>query len=132
MVLLQRTNFGSALSAEQKDEKLREGRKAVEKALALDPNSARAHLVEGLLHRVLGDIAQSARANETAVALDRNLPMAQSNLGSALMFLGEPEKAVPWIEQALRLDPLGLHIGVVQMNLGRAYVLQRRSDLALE
>ena len=132
VILLQRTNFGSALSPEQKDEKLQEGRKAVEKALALDPKSARAHLVEGLLHRVLGDIAQSARANEAAVALDRNLTMAQSNLGSALMFLGEPEKAVPWIEQALRLDPLGPHIGVVQMNLGRAYVLQRRSDLAIE
>ena len=110
--MLQRLNFGSALLAEQKDEKLREGRNAVEKALAIDPNSAHAHLAEGILYRVLGNNAESARANEVAIALDRNLVIAHEGVGIALIHLGEPEKATPWIEQAMRLDPLGPSIAI--------------------
>ena len=131
-ILLQRISFGSALLPKQQDEKLREGRKAVENALALDLNSARAHLAQGLLYRVLGNPAESARANEAAIALDRNLALAHSNFGIALMYLGEPEKAIPWIEKAMRLDPLGPQIATMQAMMGRAYFLQRRSDLALE
>ena len=130
--MLQRLNFGSALLAEQKDEKLREGRNAVEKALAIDPNSTHAHLAEGILYRVLGNNAESARANEVAIALDRNLVIAHEGVGIALIHLGEPEKATPWIEQAMRLDPLGPSIAIQKANMGRAYFLQRRSDLAIE
>jgi TolB-like protein/tetratricopeptide (TPR) repeat protein len=131
-ILVQRTSFGSALLAEQKEEKLREGREAVEKALALGPKNARAHLAEGHLYRALGNPAESARANEAAIALDRNLTLAHSNVGIALIYLGEPEKAIPWIEQALRLDPLGPHIAIQQANMGRAYFLLGQSDLAIE
>ena len=131
-ILVVRINFGSALSAEQKGEKLREGRKAIEKALALDPKNARAHQAEGLLYRALNNNAEAARANEAAIALDRNLALAHSNVGMALIYLGEPEKAIPWIEQAMRLDPLGPQIGIMQAIMGRAYFLQRQSDLALE
>ena len=131
-ILMQRTNFGSILLSEQKDEKLREGRKAVEKAIALDSKSARAHLAEGVLYRVLGNNAASARAMEAAVALDRNLAIAHAGVGIALIHVGEPEKAIPWIEQAMRLDPLGPQIDIHQANMGRAYFLQRRSDLAIE
>jgi len=131
-ILVQWLDFRSALLPEQTEEKLAEGGKAVEKALALDPNNVRAHLAEGLLYRVLGNPAKAARANEVAIALDRNSARAHGNLGVALIFLGEPEKAIPWIEQAMRLDPLSPGIGIRQGNLGRAHFLQRHSELAID
>ncbi len=131
-ILLQRAQFGSALTPEQRDEKLTEGRKAVERALALDPNSSRAHLAKGLLYLALRNHAEAARSFEVAIALDRNSVHAHANLGNALTFLGEPEKAIPWIEQAIRLDPLGPVIGTVQGHLGRAHFYQGHSDLAIE
>jgi len=126
------SGFGSALMPEQKDEKLREGRKAVEKALALDPYSAHAHLAEANLYRALGKNAEAARANEAAIALDRNLAHAHGNLGIALIHLGEPEKAILCIEQAMRLDPRGSSIANQQLNMGRALFLQRHTDLAID
>ncbi len=131
-LLLQLIHFGSNLLPEQRDEKLNEGRKAMEKALALDPNNAVAHLAEGYLYYEVGNPAECARANEVAIALDRNLAIAYNNVGSALTRLGELEKAIPRLEQAMRLDPLGPQIGVMQANMGRAHFLQRHSDLAIE
>jgi len=131
-ILLQWLTFGSAVLPEQKDEKLTQGRKAVENALALDPNSARAHLAEGLLYRALGYPTEAARSFEVAVSLDRNLMHAYTQLGTALIALGESEKAIPWIERAMRLDPLGPQIGVVQGHIGRAYFYLGQSDLAIE
>ncbi len=131
-ILAQRLNFGSALSSEQMEEKLVEGRKATEKALALDPNNARAHIAAGLLNRVVGNPAGYARSNEVAISLDRNSAIAQSGLGYALIHLGEPEKAIPWIEQAMRLDPFDSGIGIMQSNMGMAHLLQGHSDRAIE
>jgi len=131
-ILLQLSPFASAFLPEQKDEKLREGRMAVEKALALDPNSAYAHYAEGILYRLLGKPAEWARAYEVAIALDRNLAIAYGSLGTALIFLGEPEKAISQTQYAMRLDPLGPQIGNQQAMMGRAYFLQGHSDLAIE
>ncbi len=132
ILMSQQLVFGSSLLPEQKDEKLREGRKAVEKALAFDPNNALAHYAEGQLFRVLGNPGKAVRSLEAAIALDRNLAIAQSGLGYALIFLGEPEKAIPWIEQAMRLDPFNPGIGIMQANMGMAHLLQEHSDLAIE
>ena len=124
--------FGSALTAGQRDKKLQEGRAAVAKALALDPTNAQAHHAEASLHRLLGNSAESVRSNEIAVSLDRNFVAAHAGVGIALIHLGEPEKAFLWLEQAMRLDPLGPGIGTWQANMGRAYFLLQRSDLAID
>jgi adenylate cyclase len=39
------------------------------------------------------------------VALDRNNAWAVRQLGQTLVFLGQPEAAIPYIEKALRLSP---------------------------
>ena len=41
-------------------------------------------------------------------------------------------KTVLWIEQAMRLDPLGPQIAIIQANMGRAYFLQGHSDLTID
>jgi len=131
-ILLQLSPFANSFTSEQKDEKLREGRKAVEKALALDPNSAYAHYAEGILYRLLGKPVEWARSYEVAIALDRNLAIAYGSLGTALIYLGEPEKAISQTQYAMRLDPLGPQIGNQQAMMGRAYFFLRHSDLAIE
>ena len=131
-IILEVLQFGTTLSPEREVEKLREGREAIEKALALDPSNAFSHYVEGLLYRTLGNPAESARANELAIALDRNLAVAHMILGGALIHLGEPQKAILCLEQAMRLDPLGPQLASMQANTGRAYMLQGQSDLAIE
>jgi class 3 adenylate cyclase/TolB-like protein len=131
-VLLQRINFSSALSAERMEQKLAEGERAVEKALALDANSARAHLAEGLLYLVLRKPTECARANETAISLDRNLALAYSNLGAALINLGRPEAAFPWIMKGIQLDPLGPQVGNMQVIMGEAHFLLCQTEQAIE
>jgi adenylate cyclase len=130
-ILLQRVQFSSSLMPEELEDKLTEGTIAVEKALALDANSARAHLAEGLLHQVLRNPAECARANETAIALDRNLSLAHNNLGSALINLGRAESAFPWIEKGIQLDPLGPQVGIMQVNMGRAHFFLCQTDQAI-
>ena len=131
-LLVPQLYFSDALSPDQMKKQLKEGREAVEKALALDPNNARAHLTEAMLHRVLGNPAEDARAVEVAIALDNNSAYAHGLLGTARISLGEPEKAIPCLEQAMRLDPLGPQIAFHQANMGKAYFVQGHSDLAIE
>ena len=130
-ILLQRVQFSSSLMPEELEEKLTEGTLAVEKALTLDANSARAHLAEGLLYQVLRNPVECARANETAIALDRNLALAHNNLGAALINLGRPESAFPWIEKGIQLDPLGPQVGIMQVNMGKAHFLLCQMDQAI-
>jgi TolB-like protein/Flp pilus assembly protein TadD len=131
-ILLQRVNFSSSLLPDQLEERLGLGALAVERALDLDPNSARAHLAEGLLYQVLRNPTECARANETAIALDRNLALAHNNLGAALIGLGRPEDAFPWIETGIQLDPRGPQVGIMQVNMGNAHLLLSNTDKAIE
>lgn len=131
-VLLQGINFVFPPRLDQLNENLRDAREAVESAIRFGPNNARSYLAEGLLHHALGDPRQSARANEVAVSLDRNLTLARANWGAALIRLGEPDKAIPHMEEALQLDPLGPQVPLNQINLGKAYLLLSKPQEAIE
>jgi tetratricopeptide (TPR) repeat protein len=98
----------------------------------VDANNARARFAEALLYRLLRKPAESVRANEIAVALDRNFAVARNVLSSALLDLGQPEKAIPQTEQAMRLDPLGPQINTMQFNMGKAHFLLQHIDEAID
>jgi len=131
-LLHQQINFAGSLSSQQAEEKLTEAHKAVDKALSLDANNARARFAEGLLYRLLRKPAESVRANEIAVALDRNFAVARNVLSSALLDMGQPEKSIPQTEQAMRLDPLGPQMNTMQFNMGKAHFLLQHTDEALD
>ncbi|GAC1431706.1 MAG: hypothetical protein NVSMB6_30020 [Burkholderiaceae bacterium] len=131
-LLIQRINFSGALSPEESEQKLTEGQRAVEKAIALDSNSARARLAEGLMYSILRKPAESARANETAIALDRNLALAYNNLGVALINMGRPKDALQWTRKAMQLDPLGPQVGQTQSIMGKAHFLLGETEQAIE
>lgn len=130
-VLLQRIWFSASLPPLIQEDKLRQGAQAVERALALNPNNARAHLAMGLLHVVHGNFADAVVANETAIALDRNLALAHSNLGTCLVHCGRADQAIPAIERAIRLDPRGPQIAAFQCAMGIARLFLGEGEAAI-
>lgn len=130
-ILLQCVNFRSFLQLNQAEQKMKKGSDAVERALELDPNNARAYLAEGLIYLALRNPAECARANESAIALDRNLALAHNNLSASLIHLGRPDEAIPIVEQAMRIDPLGPQLSFMQFNKGKASFLLGRPEEAI-
>jgi Flp pilus assembly protein TadD len=59
----------------------------------------------GSLRRLQGRLLDARIELEIAIALAPTSPVAYNQLGAALVFLGEPEAAIPTIEKALRLAP---------------------------
>ncbi len=78
---------------------------AYEKAVALDPDDARAYLGLSTVYRRLGDNQQTVDHALRAVGLLHRLPMAHFNLGVALVRSGENERARLAFETALRFQP---------------------------
>jgi adenylate cyclase len=56
-----------------------------------------------------GQYAKSEHHLEFALTLNPNDPRLVVQRGINLTILGTPEAAIPWIEQAMRLDPFSAH-----------------------
>ena len=97
-------NIGTGLSRAPEHDATR-AEQLLNEAIERDPNSSRAHEVLGLLRRIQNRLNESRIELEIAVALDRNNAHALFMLGQTLMFLGQPEAAIPLMESANRLDP---------------------------
>ena len=93
------------------------------RALAVDPDNARAHEYLGLVYLRLSESAPSRDYSERAVELDPTLADAWNNLGAALYFLGRPEEALQAWETAVEQDPSQyetlFNIGIKAPELGR-------------
>jgi len=68
---------------------------------------------------------------ELAIALDRNDAWAVRTLGQTLMLSGQPEAAIPYFENALRLNPREPFVGNTYGLLGRAHLFLGRTDQAI-
>ena len=108
-----------------REESLRLARDAAERAVALDPRSADAHYVLGLMLRFQGDLDRLREESETVVALNPNHALGVAALGIYRLLDGRPREALPYFDHAFRLsprDPLraGWHtwIGLAYMMLG--------------
>jgi len=100
------------LSREQALERLRE---AAEKALALDPNLAEAH-VRRAMHRVeTGDRAGARAQLQRAVALEPNDPLILGWLAGDALLEGRPSEAIDLQRRAVLHDPLRV---ATRANLG--------------
>jgi adenylate cyclase len=117
-------------SAFQQDETRAE--QLLTEALKLDGNRADIHAMLGLLRRVQNRLTESRAEWEAAVALDRNNSWAYSELGTTLMYLGEPEAAIPHIEKAMRLNPGYPYIAGAYWGLGACHLLLGHVDEAIE
>jgi adenylate cyclase len=112
-----------------------------ELAVKKGPNEPFPHYVAALVAVFRGDLDRALAEANTALALNPNYALALSARGNITNFLGEPEAAIPLIEQAIRLDPGFAHqymhfLGMAYMALGKyetaAAVFKERIVLAPE
>ncbi|MEM8917233.1 MAG: winged helix-turn-helix domain-containing protein [Pseudomonadota bacterium] len=80
--------------------------KALDQALALDPNSSMALLVKALRLAYCGELDKSLTVYEQAVTLDPNNIETMAGFGLGLMSIGLHERARPYWERIIEQDPL--------------------------
>src|SRR5262252_6871257 len=97
-------------------------------ALERDLNRSMAHFAMGVLRRVQNRLSDSKIELETAIALDRNNARAFQQLGLTLMWLGQPDTAIPQIEKAIRLNPYDPNIASYYWAPGSSDLVSGRID----
>ena len=101
-------------------------------ALERDRDQPKAYFVLGRLRRLQNRLIESKIELEKAVALDRNNATAIRQLGITLLFLGQPQAALPHLEYALRLDPQVQNDWFAYFWLGDAHLLLGQTDAAID
>jgi adenylate cyclase len=97
-----------------------------------DLDIAFAHVVHGTLRRLQGRLQESRVELEMATDLAPHSPMAASQKGFTLAFLGRPEAAVPQVERSVRLAPRDPQTPLLLNNLGMCRLLLGDIDTATE
>jgi tetratricopeptide (TPR) repeat protein len=85
----------------------------------------------GLLRRSQGRLIDARIELEIAIATAPNSPIAYSQLGAALVFLGQPQAAVPHIEKSLRLAPHDRSTPINYSFLGLCHIMLGHTDEAI-
>jgi adenylate cyclase len=105
-------------------ETLEKGIELAQKALAMDDDSARFHMVLSSLYIKKREYDKAISEGERAVALDPSGAHELSNYASSLYCAGRAEEAIPLFQKAIRLSPLGpsyiyTEFGIALMITGR-------------
>jgi Flp pilus assembly protein TadD len=98
--------------------KVTEAKAVLEKAVADDPDDARAWLDLGLAHEEAGNWALAEKAYRSATSLDPNFAEAFNNLGVLLREAGKLAEATAMLERAVALDPA---LAAARFNLALSY-----------
>jgi tetratricopeptide (TPR) repeat protein len=101
----------------------------LERAIKIDPNSARAHHLRGLAYQAGADNAQAAHEYRKAlpdVQYTRSIPTYYLNFGTALMQIDLYEEAAQMLEEFSRLAPNDFE---GHFQLGAAYEIQSERSL---
>jgi tetratricopeptide (TPR) repeat protein len=103
----------------------------VQRALALDPQRARAHWLRGMVLRNQGKLEQAVAAFEEAIALDRNFAPAYGSLGDVVGILDRPEDTIHFNEQAIRLSPRDPQLANWLFDVAQAHLMLEHYKEAL-
>jgi TolB-like protein/DNA-binding winged helix-turn-helix (wHTH) protein/Tfp pilus assembly protein PilF len=123
---LARSYISSVRFSATQEEDLRRAGEAAERAVQLAPDSADAHLAQGMVHYESRRMPKALVELDRAIELNPNDPIAFAQRGAALVVLARPEEALASVERALRLSPrdpqaahwLMIH-GVADLHFGR-------------
>ena len=104
-------------------EGLEAAREIASKAVELDDQSPHAHWALGTVLLWQGHLEDAIAEQQRVIAFEPNFAGARTVTGMALHYLGDSESAIPHLEAALRLDPIGddymLHqLGLCHFMLG--------------
>jgi adenylate cyclase len=100
-------------------------------ALAAAPNSALAHHARGQVLRAQSRFEEAIPEYEAAIALDRSRAPAYANIGWCKFLTGSADEAIPYFEQAIRLNPYGPGIAPWYGRMGVIQLLEGRTDEAI-
>jgi adenylate cyclase len=103
----------------------------VESALAASPRSPIAHYAKGQVLRAQHRNDEAIPEFETAIALNRNWPIAYAQLGRCKFYTGSVEEMIPLIMKAIRLSPRDGEIGQWFFRIGVVHLVQSRIDEAI-
>jgi len=76
-----------------------------QKAVSLEPSSARAHYILGYAHLYAKEHDLAAAEVEKAIALNPNDARFRAGLAGLYIYGGQPERAIKQIREAMRLNP---------------------------
>jgi len=97
-------------------------------ALQIDPHLAEVYGVLGYVHSTRREHAQAVKYLHQAIVLDRSYADAYAHLGAVHTHIGQPERTVPLLRMAMRLNPDAGFIYFLVM--GRAYLFQGDTEQA--
>jgi adenylate cyclase len=100
-------------------------------AIARDNKNAFAHYVATVVAMWRRDYERWASEGDAALSLDPNFALAMMTRGILHIYTGEPERAIPYIERAMRLDPAPQHGQYVHF-LGTAYFVAGEYEMAAD
>jgi adenylate cyclase len=103
----------------------------LQQALDRVPRHAEAHRTKGVLLRAQGRVEEAIEVLEGAVALDPNHPNYLLQLAIARIYSGLPERAIPEIEKAMRLNPREPKMASTFFALGVCHVLLGQTEQAI-
>jgi adenylate cyclase len=101
-------------------------------ALERDRNQPKAYFALGRLRRLQNRLIESKIELEKAIVLDRNNAGAILQLGITLLYLGQPEAALPHLEYALQLNPQSQIVWFAYFWLGDCHLLLGQTDEAID
>jgi adenylate cyclase len=101
-------------------------------AIERDRNHSRALYMMGRLRRLQNRLIESKIELEKAIALDRNNAGTILQLGITLLFLGQPEAALPHFEKVLQLSPRWQNVFFAYFWLGYCHLLPSHTDEAID
>jgi TolB-like protein/Tfp pilus assembly protein PilF len=117
--------------AESPDENRERAIESALKAVALDPDDARAHCTLGRSRYLRREYAAGISELELALDLNPSLALAHYGLGAAFVFSGKPHKAFPHLESAIRLSPQDPNMGSYLARMAEAKYLVGEDEAAV-
>jgi len=131
IALVLATNVADGWSSSVEQDKARAEQLLLD-ALERDANRPMAHYAMGMLRRVQNRLTDAQIEFETAIGLDRNNARAFYQLGVTLLWLGQPQAGIPYIEKAVRLNPHDPNRANFYASLGMCHLVLDHVDEAID
>jgi TolB-like protein/class 3 adenylate cyclase/Tfp pilus assembly protein PilF len=112
-------------------EDLARAERLVDEVLSASPRYSLAHFVKARVLRAQNRWEEAVPQYEAALALDRNFTRALRGLAWCKLYAGSIDEVIPLEEQAIRLSPRDPSIGYSYIMIGRAHLMQSRTDEAI-
>ena len=110
-------------------ESIEKGMEMAQKALAMDDSTPRVHTFLALFYYLKREYDKAIAEAEWAVAIAPGSAYSYNCYGLILNFAGRPEEAIPVLQKAIRLNPVGDSLNFY--HLGQAYRLTGRFEKAV-